>query len=318
MNRIKDKTKEIDGFLSELKEIMPSSFDEYKSSTEKKAACERYVEKIIEAVTDLAFLIIKYKKLKIPEDDIEAFDILLDNKIIDKDLASKLKDAKGMRNIIAHQYGKIDDKIVFDAVTKELEEDVNKFIEEFRNMVYEPKEDSFLMQKHIEKYAKGIVLDIGTGTGILAEEAASSKKVVKVFGVDINEEAIKYCIRNQKSKKIIYAMSDLFSLFKIDRRYIGTRFDTIIFNPPYLPNDPNVKDKALDGGKKGYELICKFLHESKRFLKPKGKILVVFSSLTGKEKLDNFLIDNYWNFKELEKKHIFFEDLYVYVLNRKI
>lgn len=184
--------------------------------------------------------------------------------------------------------------------------------------IYKPKEDSFLIQKHIEKYSKGIVLDVGTGTGILAEEAASSKKVVKVFGVDINEEAIKYCIRNQKSKKIIYAMSDLFSLFKSDRRYMGVKFDTIIFNPPYLPNDPKVKDKALDGGRKGYELICRFLHECKKFLKPKGKILIVFSSLTGKEKLDNFLINNHWKFRLLDKKHIFFEDLYVYILNRKI
>lgn len=183
-------------------------------------------------------------------------------------------------------------------------------------MIYEPREDSFLIQKYIKKYAKGIVLDIGTGSGILAEESAKSKKVVKVFGVDINEEAIKYCIRNQKSKKIIFAMSDLFSLFKIDRRYMGIKFDTIIFNPPYLPNEPDVKDAALDGGKKGYELICKFLHESKKFLKPKGKILIIFSSLTGKEKLDNFLIDNYWKFKELEKKHIFFEDLFVYVVNK--
>jgi release factor glutamine methyltransferase len=183
--------------------------------------------------------------------------------------------------------------------------------------IYKPREDSYLLQKHIKKHAKGIVLDIGTGTGILAEEAANSKKVVKVFAVDINQEAIKYCIRNQKSKKIIFAMSDLFSLFKQDRRYLGTKFDTIIFNPPYLPEDKRAKDKALDGGKKGYELICRFLHESKKFLKPKGKILILFSSLTGKETLDNFLINNYWKFKELEKKRIFFEELYIYLIENE-
>ena len=180
--------------------------------------------------------------------------------------------------------------------------------------LYEPAEDSFLLKKYIKKYSKGIVLDMGTGSGILAEEAAKSKKVVKVFAVDINEDAIKHCIINQKSKKIIYAMSNLFNLFKLDRRYIGIKFDTIIFNPPYLPNDPNIKDKALDGGKKGYELICRFLHECKKFLKPKGKILILFSSLTGKEKLDNFLIKNHWKFKLLAKKHIFFEDLYLYLI----
>ena len=128
MSRITDKIEEISEFLEELKSIIPSSFEEYKSSIEKKAACERYVEKIIEAVTDLAFLIIKDKKLRIPEDDIDAFNILLENKIIDGDLAAKLKNAKGMKNIISHQYGKIDDEIVFEAITQELERDVRNFI----------------------------------------------------------------------------------------------------------------------------------------------------------------------------------------------
>ena len=123
MNRIADKINEINEFLDELKEIAPSSLDEYKSSLEKRAACERYVEKIVEAVTDLAFLVIKIKKLKIPEDDIDAFNILLDNKMIDDSTATKLKNAKGMKNIIAHQYGKINDDVVFEAITEELEQE---------------------------------------------------------------------------------------------------------------------------------------------------------------------------------------------------
>ena len=183
--------------------------------------------------------------------------------------------------------------------------------------IYEPREDSFLLQKHIKKHAKGIVLDIGTGSGILAEEAASSKKVVKVFGVDINEKAIKHCIINQKSDKITFAISNLFNLFKKDRRYKYIRFDTIIFNPPYLPDNKKAKDIALDGGAEGYNIICKFLHEAKKFIKPRGKILIVFSSLTSKPTLDKFLIKNYWKFKELEKKHIFFEDLYVYLIENE-
>src|SRR3989338_3897808 len=128
MTRIEDKINEINGFLEELKGIIPSNFEEYKSNIEKKAACERYVEKIVEAVTDLAFLIIKDKKLKIPEDDIDAFNILLENEIIDNDLSAKLKNAKGMKNIISHQYGKIDNEIVFEAITEELGKDVRKFI----------------------------------------------------------------------------------------------------------------------------------------------------------------------------------------------
>ena len=40
------------------------------------------------------------------------------------------ENAKGMRNLIVHEYGKIDDEIVFEAITKELIKDANKFLGE--------------------------------------------------------------------------------------------------------------------------------------------------------------------------------------------
>ena len=128
MSRIQDKIKEIKKFLAELQTIIPKDFEKYKSDLKTKAACERYVEKIIEGIVDLAFLIIKNKKLRIPEEDIDAFNILLENKIIDENIAKKLKSAKGMRNIIAHQYGNIDDHIIFEAINNELSKDIDKFL----------------------------------------------------------------------------------------------------------------------------------------------------------------------------------------------
>jgi|SRR3989344_3534139 len=128
MNRIKDKIEEINKFLDEFKGIIPSSLREYESNIEKKAACERYFKKILEAVTDLAFLIIKDKKFEIPNDDSDAFNILIKNSIIENNLAIKLKKAKGMKNIISHQYGDIDNEIVFKSITKELEKDIREFI----------------------------------------------------------------------------------------------------------------------------------------------------------------------------------------------
>ena len=49
--RIKDKAREIETYLNELVDIIPNSFEEYKEK-KTKAACERYFEVIIEAVTD--------------------------------------------------------------------------------------------------------------------------------------------------------------------------------------------------------------------------------------------------------------------------
>src|SRR3989338_2035420 len=128
--RISDKIREVEKYLEEFEGILPKSLEEYKSSLEKKAACERDIEKIAEGIADIAFLTIKYKKFEIPEDDKNAFEILAKHKIIMEETCKKMKNAKGMRNLIVHEYGKIDDEIVFEAMTKELVKDANKFLNE--------------------------------------------------------------------------------------------------------------------------------------------------------------------------------------------
>ena len=125
--RIKEKIEDIEVLLEELEEIMPNDFEDYVK-IRNKAACERYFEKIIEAIVDVAFLVIKDRTLKIPEEDKEAFDILADKKIISKELAIRLKDAKGMRNILAHEYGVVKDDLVFNSVKNEILSDSREFI----------------------------------------------------------------------------------------------------------------------------------------------------------------------------------------------
>lgn len=128
MSRIADKIDEIERYLNELADIVPDKFEKYRTDNLVKAGCERYFEKIVEAVTDVAFMIIAKNKLKIPEDDIDAFRILSEHKIIKEELYKKLKQAKGMKNMISHQYGKIDDRIVFEAITEKLDKDAREFI----------------------------------------------------------------------------------------------------------------------------------------------------------------------------------------------
>ena len=127
-NRIEDKILEIEKYLEELIPNLPAELEEYKKDFKIKAICERYFEKIVEAMVDLAFITIKDKKLTIPEDDKQAFDILSSNKIISQELSEKLKNAKGMRNVIVHEYGRIKDDKIFYSITEELEKDTREFI----------------------------------------------------------------------------------------------------------------------------------------------------------------------------------------------
>ncbi len=127
-DRIKEKIDEIEQFLEELESSLPEDFEKYKTDYKLRAIGERYFEKIIESAVDLAFLIIKERNLKQPEEDKQAFDILAKEKIISESLADKLKDAKGMRNILAHEYGRIDNELIFHSLVEELIPDVQEFI----------------------------------------------------------------------------------------------------------------------------------------------------------------------------------------------
>lgn len=175
-------------------------------------------------------------------------------------------------------------------------------------MIYEPDEDSFLLVKQVKRLAKSKkILDVGTGFGILAETALKFG-AKDVLAVDIDKEVIEFV----KSKGINAKVSDLFS-------NVYERFDLIIFNPPYLPED-DLEDKDIrnvtTGGKYGYEILEKFLIQAKNYLNKGGEILIVFSSLTNKEKIDSILKKNNYKFKCLETKKLFFEELYVYLINR--
>lgn len=127
--RIRDKINDIRVYLEQLSKIKPASFKKYERDFKTKAACERYFEKITEAVVDLANLSVKEKSFQPPEEFYESFDILQKKEIIGSNLSLRLKNMKGMRNIIAHQYGEVDDKIVYIAINEEIHADVKEFLE---------------------------------------------------------------------------------------------------------------------------------------------------------------------------------------------
>lgn len=192
--------------------------------------------------------------------------------------------------------------------------------------VYKPREDSELLAKTVEKLAYGKVLDMGTGSGIQAIAAAKKKEVESVLAVDINKDAIDYASKNNSHKKIRYAISNLFSSVKgnfdmsaneaSDHARKQNVFDTIIFNPPYLPCDDKVKDVALDGGKKGYEMTVKFLEQTKEYLNKDGQILLLFSTLTKKDVIDKTVMENCYLYEETDFLKLDFETLYVYKIKK--
>ena len=186
---------------------------------------------------------------------------------------------------------------------------------------YSPQEDSLMLSEQVKKHAKGVILDVGTGRGIQVLSALENKLSKKIIGIDIDKEAVDYCRKKIKSKKADFFQSDLFDIFKrkklLPKEFFSCQFDTIIFNPPYLPaENPKDIDIQLEGGKKGYEVIERFLSEANEFLSQDGIILLLFSSRTNKEYIDNLIQKSLFISEILDKKHFFFEDLFVYKISK--
>jgi len=185
--------------------------------------------------------------------------------------------------------------------------------------IYEPREDSDLLAEEARKHASGNVLDMGTGSGIQAAAAAENSRVKSVLGIDISKKAVAYCRKTYKNKKIRFIVSDLFKDIKsLEAKSGPVKFDTIIFNPPYLPDDPRVKDIALDGGKKGHELLERFFEDANDHLSEDGMILIVFSSLTDKGRVDGMIENALMDRQMLNARKIAFEELYVYKITKKL
>lgn len=166
--------------------------------------------------------------------------------------------------------------------------------------VYEPAEDSYLFVNYLPKL-KGNILEIGCGTGIIGISLAL--KGNKVTAVDINPLAVEAAKYNAKSNGVDLEIleGDIFSSVK------GRTFDTIVCNPPYLPNSEDEYDDsylalAVEGGPTGSEFTMSLLEGARNYLEPKGSIYTIVSS-----KMKGFLVS--WNQEVLHEENFFFERL---------
>jgi len=82
---------------------------------------ERYLQLSCQVLLDTLNLVIIEEAWEKPEDNQEAVSILFGKKIISENLASSLEGIAGFRNILVHEYGKIDRRRVYQYLLEKLE-----------------------------------------------------------------------------------------------------------------------------------------------------------------------------------------------------
>ncbi|HII00752.1 TPA: methyltransferase [Methanosarcinaceae archaeon] len=180
------------------------------------------------------------------------------------------------------------------------------------DLVYEPAEDSFLLaDAALEEAEPGMrVLEVGTGSGFVSAVLRANLENVRIIATEINPHAA----RCAKENGVEVIRTDLFRGIK--PRNPEARFDLILFNPPYLPTSEEEKvpgwlNYAFDGGVSGRETLDRFFDEVKDFLKPGGKILVLISSITGVETVQEKMEGPGFAVDIVGRKKVSFEELVV-------
>ena len=140
--------------------------------------------------------------------------------------------------------------------------------------------DSVLLSDFAKNIKKdSLVLDLGTGTGIIPILLCGKTDLKKVIGVEIQEEvynmAKKSIKLNNLENKFEIINENILNLEKI---YKENTFDVITTNPPYKKIDTGILNENKKKIVSRHEITASledFLKVSKRLLKDKGELYMV-------------------------------------------
>ncbi|MGB9597878.1 MAG: peptide chain release factor N(5)-glutamine methyltransferase [Candidatus Poribacteria bacterium] len=151
------------------------------------------------------------------------------------------------------------------------------------NVLIPRPETEILTEYVIESYINhSEILEIGTGSGVIAISIAKYKQNASVLATDLSINALilarENAVINGVEKRISFVQTDLFDAISMDYK-----FNWIVSNPPYVPThdieklSKEIKYEpvmALDGGKDGLNIIRKIICNAYKFLAPNGRLAI--------------------------------------------
>ena len=144
------------------------------------------------------------------------------------------------------------------------------------------------------------ILDLGTGSGILAITLLAERPLKRAVAADLSPAALAIASDNAKhwgvSRRISFTQSNWFENIQ------GT-YDLIVSNPPYIParDIPNLEIEvrnhdphlALDGGKDGLDPYRAIAAQAAQFLVPNGIVAVEIGAGQAEDIISIFKTQNF-------------------------
>ncbi len=152
--------------------------------------------------------------------------------------------------------------------------------------------------------AKGVVVDLGTGTGIIPLRIYNDKKVDIIYGVEIQKEVANMAKRSVELNKL----EDKIKILHMDLKELPNSFkkasvDVITTNPPYMKAGGALLNPEENFAISRHEITCTLediIKVSQYLLKPLGKFYMVHRQ--------NRLVDIMYNLRKynIEPKYVRF------------
>lgn len=160
---------------------------------------------------------------------------------------------------------------------------------------YSPADDTLFFANHIQNEKGHSALDIGTGSGYLANVLLPNFEIV--VATDISFDAAK------KAHNLIQNCICCNSA-----NPLAMKFDLVICNLPYLPSE-EIADPTVDGLDEGLVVPLQIIKSAKNVIKKDGKMIYLTSSLANYKKLLKETSHLGFQTKILATKKLFFEEL---------
>lgn len=117
---IKRKTAQIDRAVSRIETKIPTSLKRFERDYDAQDVVYRNFQIVVQNVVDIGNHVISTKGLPLPKTMGEVFDILASHRLIPAPLAKDLRKMVTVRNIIVHDYTRLDHKKAYRLVSKSL------------------------------------------------------------------------------------------------------------------------------------------------------------------------------------------------------
>ena len=121
-NLILRKLSELENYQSQLDEYKKITVKEYSNDWKTQRIIERTLQLMIEICIDISHHIISDRKYRIPTGYSDTFLVLFEEGVVDEKLFTILQQMAKFRNILVHNYEKVDPGIVVSLVRSNLKD----------------------------------------------------------------------------------------------------------------------------------------------------------------------------------------------------